>query len=204
MNNNEIVAHVFRNTTRVHSGWTDCDACGHGPEHAVHSAVAVPDTSLSLLVIDLGDSCVVKVEKGDVSELPQRIAGAQRTWNDALFVVSTPFHGFDGIREEVDGDKPLPRIEKNLPCNKPYTGIYQLITSEDDDAKMHTLYQHEIDALSELAGKPLPIWDGGGTWTELPDAEADDRSATCDFSFGFRAAKDQLPFKAWRYTRGGE
>lgn len=153
-----------------------------------------PDTSLSLLVIDLQTSCVVKVERGEYDiytghEIAPAIYDPVREGQSV-----TDHRPFTELRNAIDGDKPVPRIEKNLPCNKPYTGIYQLITSEDDEAKMHTLYQHEIDALSELAGKPLPIYTPTeGKWERI-GRQVQGHGPVFDLS-------DDLPVKIWRYTR---
>lgn len=151
-----------------------------------------PDTSLSLLIIDMGDSCVVKVEKGEqfiFDTLPMPSIVAHQAHGPV--VLNVPFAA---VREAVDGERPVPRIER-----KTADGLALHYCNGRED-NYRNIGQHEIDALCEIAGHPLPIYEGG-TWEQLPDAEADGRTATCDFSFGFNAAKDQLPFKAYRYTR---
>lgn len=125
-----------------------------------------PDTGLSLLIVDMGDCCVVKVEKGDVDklDLPK---GTRNPWlYDGSFAV------FRNTIDAMDSNPPVPRIEKGLPCDFPDINIYQLITDEDENDKMHTFYSHEYEALCQLAGVTIPIYEGqSGTWTQLNTIE---------------------------------
>lgn len=158
-----------------------------------------PDTSLQLLVIDLGDCCVVKVERGEMSAM-FAVEGRGYHFTEIDRVKCLP-HPFAAVRDAIDSqDKPVPRLARN--------GEYgvTLVHNDppcEDNAPFTELSERDYDALRTIAGHSLPIWDGGGKWEQLPNPEADDRVTFCDFSFGFNAAKDQLPFKAWRYTKQG-
>lgn len=135
-----------------------------------------PDTSLSLLVIDAGECCFLKVESGryerklfddDMGGLGFRIIG----------------HPFTAVRGAIDSqDKPYPRLERDWKGD-----IYLMLFAKQKagDPDCMRIVTGDYDALSELAGHPLPIWDGGGTWTLLKGSE--------------------IPGIAmYRYTRGGE
>lgn len=165
---------------------------GDAMEHAkaIGTFYSKRDTSLSLLVIDLGDSCVVKVERGSPRGFEILTdAGFVNEGDTKVFRKS-----FAAVREAIDGESNLPRILKKD------DGRYELQFKTYAGNSHRSFKREAYAALCEIAGHPLPIYDGG-TWEQLPDAEADGRTATCDFSFGFNAAKDQLPFKAYRYTR---
>lgn len=130
------------------------------------------DPELQLLVIDMGDTCVVKVEKGhwDVSTL---IYPSDVWTTESVNVMRFPF---SRIREAIE-QKPIPRIEYR-------DSDYHLVWDESE------VYGDKViggtgafNALSELAGKPLPIWEGG-VWEELNKTE-----------------RERSGLSVWRYTR---
>lgn len=65
---------------------------------------------LQLLVIDLGDSCVVKVEKGDLDNAITIGDYRMMQRQNSVHVISTPF---PELRQAIEGEKPVPRIEKD-------------------------------------------------------------------------------------------
>lgn len=175
--NMTITAHVFNpNATDT------CAECGLLKSHVVHSAVANPDyvqwtstqdkldTSLSLLLIDLGESTVVKVERGE--------------WYVSKDSPSTYFitgevkvleQTFAAVRDAIDSqDAPVPRIERR-DTNSTVDGMpVYLIRQDKDVANDGTALSTSVyDALTAInAGKPLPIYEPTeGKWTLLKGSE---------------------------------
>lgn len=131
-----------------------------------------PDT-LSLLVLDMGDCCVVKVESGQF-DYP---TGWPRylQMRGSIIVDWT----FGQLRAALDGEKPVPRIEDKNGFHNEYT----IVSEHGTNRITRTAY----NALSQLAGHPLPIWEGNGKWTNLID------DCSCNFQL--------VPFGIWRYSR---
>jgi len=130
-------------------------------------------TELQLLVVDMGDSCVVKVEKG---EFEWTVA---HTFNVDKSVMLSG-HTFAKLKEAIDGVKPAPRIERD------FAG-YVMIYRGGRQTGATRMMEIDYDALSELAGKPLPIYEGG-TWEDLlPRPE---------IGIGW-----ELPIGVWRYKK---
>lgn len=188
----------------------DCD--GHGfrlckyPGHvsAVFDELSVP--SLSLLIIDLGNCCVVKVESG---ELPDALQGWcwLPFWESEQAKKVLPTTGaitasFDQLKATLDGDKPLPRLERDK------KGDLRLHIFKQWQGDELQIVSGDYDALSQLAGHPLPIyepkegkWEQLGTLPEIvpiPDLHPNQRISSFSDVLGFVTA---FPFKAWRYTR---
>lgn len=87
------------------------------------------------------------------------------------------------MRAAIDGDAPVPRIER------PTNGNYTLHVGNVVKPYTFEVPFEMLDAMSKLAGKPLPIWEPKGTWKELPNPmHLEDGLMVPDF-------------KAWRYTR---
>lgn len=138
-----------------------------------------PDTSLQLLLIDLGDSVCVKVESG---RLPTNLVNTSQS----ALTESGPylfFGTFAAVRDAIDSqDKPLPRLERQD------RGIYRLIADSDIDFDV-PIGQAHYDALSALADKPLPIYEPTeGKWERLAASEND-------------GGWTGLPVGVWRYRR---
>jgi len=127
-------------------------------------------TELQLLVIDLGDACVVKVEKGEL-DLPLFHTFSQDK------SVRLSGHTFDELRKAIDGEKPAIRLEDGYD----EVGNFMLFT----DKSWLVISSQQYDALSKLAGHPLPIYEGG-KWTDLMPKNG----------VGW-----ELPINVWRYTR---
>lgn len=138
------------------------------------------ETELSLLVIDMGESCVVKAEQGHLDETPlSKMVGTYLKEN--LYWVSS---SFAELRAAIDGEKPVPRIERELLAfaHKRYYVYFH-----------NTRYPISLNAyaaLSKLAGKPLPIWEGG-KWERLIHAGQPP----------FGPQTGTVPVSIWRYTR---
>lgn len=133
-----------------------------------------PDTSLQLLVIDLGDSCVVKVEKGEqfiFNTLPIPSVVVHQVHGPVILNVP-----FATVREAIDS-KPVPRIERDDDHYCFYAA----------DRTFIGLNQQFFDALCEIAGHPPPIWTGG-VWEQVAASEQDG---------GWTGS----PVGIWRYTR---
>lgn len=173
--------------------WTEhCELC----RHLRSQEVAV--TSLSLLIIDMGDCCVVKAAKGSVrvgryDSLEDEITKGLDMVEGDVQVTQMPFADLRAALDEA----PVPRIERVV-CGKGTVGegqtVYHIYASDGWDAVDSVAY----DALLQLAGHPLPIWEGNGTWEQLPRLPFDQ---TEQWNEGFIRAKEALPFTAWRYTR---
>jgi len=152
------------------SHWLVCNICGHGGDEPVK-----PDTSLSLLVIDLGHSVLMSHESGREFrfEMP---SGREFVFDETCDQYLTRDFSFDQLRDAIDSqDKPVPRIERS------WLGGYVRYTIFFHDTSF-PLPNNPYEALSQLVGHDLPIWDGGGKWELVSAVEVD----------------------VWRYTRGGE
>lgn len=155
-----------------------CPECDGEQRIGVKSTVSdTPD--LSLLILDLGDSCVIRVEKGLLPEF-LRDRGYHHGAGDETFALY--WRPFDQLAAALDGEKPVPRIEKLPNVN------YRMCVGKH----LHYLSPSEYDALSQLAGHPLPIYSGG-KWTQLPSAAEKGIHAL--------KAQEMLPIAIWRYTR---
>lgn len=130
---------------------TACD-CQRTYESIVNT---INEPELQLLVIDLGDSCVVKVEKGVMPRTSNNIYKDLGFFGKQSIVHVT----FDRFREAID-QKPVPRIERNDPVG------YRFISGSQPADGGHIWLSQEYDALTKLAGKPLPVWEGG-KWEQL-------------------------------------
>lgn len=133
---------------------------------------------LQLLVIDLGDSCVVKAEKGEIGEVLDSMLPPR--WvieNSILF--NKPF---DEVRAAIDLDKPLPRIERNFKGTRLFTPQHpEGIVLPPDGYR----------SLCMLATADIPIWtDNPGEWTQLAGE-----------GYPSAAFGETLPCSIWRYTR---
>jgi len=131
----------------------------------------ITEPSLSLLVIDLGESCVVKQEAGRLVDLPL----GKNTYS---FIEGNVHHWhftFDEVRAAIDGHKqfaiepPVPRIEN-------VADKFYLVTTATGNAGGNYLWPEDYTALCSLAkqagaAQDLPIFDPtaqtGGTWAQV-------------------------------------
>ena len=113
------------------------------------------ENELQLLVIDAGECCFLKVEKGRFETMlfDDDIGGL------GFRIIS---HPFTKLREALE-QKPVPRIER---AESRYVDGALIIQSGGGEFQ-HYLSPEVFDALSQLVGKPLPVWEGG-KWTRLP------------------------------------
>ena len=135
------------------------------------------ENELQLLVIDLGDYCVVKVEKGEIAFKIGEIL-----WLLYESQAKLMYKDFNAIREAIE-QKPVPRIE--VDGNR--MNYYRVVTDHVLESPLICLDTYK--ALSQLAGKPLPVWEGG-KWERLPK--------TSEY---ISDPLDDTGVKIWRYTR---
>lgn len=135
---------------------TACKHCG-STEHSTGDAVCnrfdkqQRKPSLRLLVIDLGDSCVVKVEKGKCPMF-------SFTQHCKTLLVHQPFAQ---IRAKIDSGLPRLLLKDD--------GRYELQFKTYQGDSHRSFKPEAYDALSQLAGKPLPIYTDG--WVQLGEVE---------------------------------
>ena len=113
------------------------------------------ENELDVLVIDLGDYCVVKVEKGEIAFKIGEIL-----WLLYESQAKLMYKDFNAIREAIE-QKPVPRIE----VDRNSMNYYRVVTDHVLESPLICLDTYK--ALSQLAGKPLPVWEGG-EWERLP------------------------------------
>lgn len=135
------------------------------------------ENELQLLVIDLGDYCVVKVEKGEIAFKIGEIL-----WLLYESQAKLMYKDFNAIREAIE-QKPVPRIE----VDRNSMNYYRVVT--DHVLESPLICPDTYKALSQLAGKPLPVWKGG-KWERLPK--------TSEY---ISDPLDDTGVKIWRYTR---
>mgnify|MGYP003443025188 FL=1 len=135
------------------------------------------ENELQLLVIDLGDYCVVKVEKGEIAFKIGEIL-----WLLYESQAKLMYKDFNAIREAIE-QKPVPRIE----VDRNSMNYYRVVTDHVLESPLICLDTYK--ALSQLAGKPLPVWEGG-KWERLPK--------TSEY---ISDPLDDTGVKIWRYTR---
>lgn len=133
------------------------------------------ENELQLLVIDAGECCFLKVEKGRFETMlfDDDIGGL------GFRIIS---HPFTKLREALE-QKPVPRIE----VDGGRMNYYRVVT--DHVLESPLICPDTYKALSQLAGKPLPVWEGG-KWTRLPK--------TSEY---ISDPLDDTGVKIWRYTR---
>ncbi len=146
-------------------------------------------TSLSLLVVEMSDCIIVKIEQGDAPDYVTKYSMKA----EGVYVFDRSMT-FERVKRGVEGEKPVPRIER-------YDSGYYLFAN---GANWSVIDPDSLDALSQLAGAPLPVFDPdkqGGTWTQLvPDYTGLDMTLTANI-YAKTVNEASLPFKAYRYTR---
>ncbi len=134
-------------------------------------------SELSLLIIDLGDSCVVKVEKGDFA---YDISGQEQGPIDEGSTMLIQ-QSFSAVREAIDSlpvNKSVPRIEQT-------TDGFMVFPAKAEVAYQSQYFVHNraYEALTKLAGVEIPVWKSG-TWKQYDPPPYTD-----------------LPVAIWRFTR---
>jgi len=141
------------------------------------------DIDLQLLVVDFGDSCAIKVEKGVFvgGRIPDNGIWGCRVKEGSSILCPHPFTNLRKCLDAMDSKPPVPRIEQDG------SKRHRLFTETNEIGFL--IWQCDLDALSELAGHPLPIYEPRpGEWTDLLPG------FTVDIGW-------ELPVKIWRYTR---
>jgi len=155
------------------------------------------DIELQLLAIDYGDACMVRVEKGKLTEkfVNKLIIGFAD--DDILEGEFCQFESFAEIRDAINifvfDEKPVPRIEQ---IDTQYT--YAIVTENESVG----MWRKEYDALCQLAGKPLPIWTPKvGTWERIY-SDGGYRSVVVNPNLAGSAQSNPavVPIEIWRYT----
>lgn len=173
--------------------WIDPDHLVNGEFHCpTHEArmqdwnltdkeVPLPEhLSLSLLVIDLGTSCVVKVEKGYLSLEPFCLPGDEVRALVPGMNAHVLGHPFDEVRaaiDALDGEKPVPRIEWNE-----YHSAFQVITEHSTSPA----FKHATEEWMREYFSGVPVYEAKkGEWVELTNFGDGQKSSGC----------------IWRYTK---
>lgn len=86
------------------------------------------EPELQLLVLDLGDSCVVKVEQGDAEAITTKICPNSSDWygGNAMKAGENTYcfdQSFAQVREAIE-QKPVPRIEADASVTLPHFHIF--------------------------------------------------------------------------------
>lgn len=181
-----------------HIGNEKCDECPDVVRTASRESMLdkfpepKAEPSLILLVIDLGNYCVVKVEKSD-GIIPIEIGQGYRLCT-ANWPIVMP-HSFADVRAAIDQleDKPpeFPYIAFDDALTPPYALC--LTSHGTSDLRFGRV---DYDALTKLAGKPLPIYEPKrGTWVQLPEELI---GATQHWA---NWVKEVLPCTIWRYCK---
>lgn len=79
-------------------------------------------TELQLLVVDLGDSCVIQIENSVYPDIQTALKGLNVKWPRRTvdpFVIEHTFAEVKAAIDALEGDKPVPRIES--PTDGNYT-----------------------------------------------------------------------------------
>ena len=140
---------------------------------------------LSLLVIDMGENCVVQIEKGSALwPVPKDNGGVFGRYHlaegDAPVIYPS---SFAELRLAIGGgEKPVPRIERD---NIDASRNYRIYRGEAWEYLSYAGY----DALCQIAGAPLPVWTPArGEWKRIASIP--------------RVKLDEY-YPVWRYTEGG-
>jgi hypothetical protein len=162
------------------------DQCTHTLEGDDYIFAPACPNHLSLLVIDLWSSCVVKVEKGRATDVWCALDLSDRDETSTVLLTNRTFQQIQDSLTSLDvlAPKPVPRIERTQ--NKDEGGYPYLLIGERNDRTF--LRQEGFDAIYKLAGR-APIYEQSkqGTWRKL--------SKTYDEQV------DDVPLTVWRYTR---
>ena len=135
----------------------NCDGHGKPKTHFV-TGLSVAEPELQLLVVDCGNECYVKVEKGVMPHTSNDMMRDLGFYGQSSVVQCT----FTKLREAIDGVKPLPRIEQHPQIEERHYLHYF-----GDGNGCMPLTAQQYDDLTEInGGKPLPIYEGG-TWEML-------------------------------------
>lgn len=155
-----------------------CSECGcFDVEHSlagdcpIVDGATLPEPKLNLLVVDFGNRCAVRVEKGSIPASVIRYDDADWTINEEE--MQATFYMFGELRAAIDAhfaeNKPVPRIERDE------IGRHNLWYYDGIKAFRCNLGVLEMAAVNELARSvgatvDLPIYKPKGKWTQLASA----------------------------------
>lgn len=133
-------------------------------ERATDVVFGVEVPNLSLLVIDLGDACIIRVEQGSFS-LECEPYGILYKGDTSL-----ARRTFTKLRAAIDGEKPTPRIEQHPQIKERHYLHYFW-----DGNGCMPLTAQQYDDLTEInGGVPLPIYEPTGRWEQILDSSCFD------------------------------
>jgi len=162
------------------------------------------ESELSLLIIDFGDSCVVKVEKGDVGNIGVCLGVL---FQGDYCLIHSSFTEVRAAIDALDGEKPVPRIERNN------IGALDRYLCYGGAAAPYPINGIAYDALCKLAGHPIPIYEPkAGKWEQLFVLSSDvdfvhahkvlETVGMKSFIETYGERSQDLPqIKVWRYTK---
>lgn len=127
-----------------------------------HHKPRLAEPSLSLLVIDLGDSCAVKVERG---YLPDNLTFGTTMLTNSVgssnsILLRVPFDLVKYVLDAInlDDEPPVPRIERLE------DGMVRVVGRDVSSDVPYSV----LNTFRALTGEHLPIYKGKqGKWTEL-------------------------------------
>jgi len=131
--------------------------------------------TLSLLVIDLGDECYVRVEKGSMPHTSTDPFKDKGFYGKSSVVKCT----FPELRKAIDGEKPIPRLERDIDEDGTHIRVM-------NNGPVTNFGEYAYKVLCEIAGQEIPIYDCG-LWTRL----------TSPRQYG----DDDTDIAIWRYRR---
>lgn len=160
----------------------------------------VKEIELSLLIIDLGDSCVVKVEKGrqsyetDANRTWLRFphGGDVELWQGKVFTL----HSFEMTKTAIDAldTPPVPRVERE---NGLYELWFQDFVPGMQQAGKVVISDTIFKSLCQLTGVEISVYERKGEWKQLLMHRTDSLNQDTLVRY-----IDDLPLSVWRYTRG--
>lgn len=154
------------------------------------------NVTLSLLVVDLGEHCLVKPDIGTCELLPSFYPHVIKltVGYPQLFPCT-----FAEVKAAIDKlaavTPPVPRIERNDSGNGNFP--YRIL---DTNICGSFLTQQDYNALSYIIGKPLPIWmPSHGVWKRLFPFELVPTNTIQATSDWLISVEEQMPISVWRF-----
>lgn len=164
---------------------------GFDNEIAVSTRACPPITepSAQLLIVDLGECCAIKVEKGTKDALSAY--GAIYWQSKVSALAALPFKDLQAVIDAAFAvTLPLPRIERRHNQHSPW--LYTMINAHLVDCYVTPAELATINALAKQAGatQDLPVYCptvSAGTWKHLNRAYTRDRDGV------------DIPVGIWRF-----
>lgn len=187
-----------------------------GEKYDYVEAVLIPvaEPSLSLLVVDFGDGCIIKCEQGDFNQIDA--AALLVTGSTCMDNVAITSYSFLELQKSIDAhfaeDKPLPRLEYSHTSGE-RDDEYVMYTFHGSNNRDGYLLDADLAVINELARqagatRDLPIYEPKGKWVQLcpvpphighyPEHSESAYIATLNFIKEFN---EKMPVMIWRYER---